>query len=296
MRLQSKAKVGMTRMDMWLGKKILKSQVGLYNNISSMGKIVQNAEPELSKENPQLYNLIKNGFTPFKNSYDKSLILKLKEKCDSTMADDNFSYPYAGHKGKVYKREIISAEKDFPELGALLTDDVIKLAEGYYTNKCFTVKHVALGQNHFVPEEIRKNHEMFSNFWHFDRNETSELKYFVYLSDVTEKDGPFHIQSKSRTKELLKKGFNNRQDYNLSSDVIEDPKHVNKMTGPAGTSFFGHAAVCLHRAGDPFEGHVRNLVQFEFGPAKEKLPKDWIKNVIPHEMHRYDPITDKIVN
>ena len=158
MRLQSKAKVGMTRMDMWLGKKILNSRVGLYNNISSMGKIVQNAEPELNEKNPQLYNLIKNGFTPFKNSYDESLILKLREKCDSIMADDNFSYPYAGHKGKVYKREIISAEKDFPELGELLTDDVIKLAEGYYTNKCFTVKHVALGQNHFVPEEIRKNH------------------------------------------------------------------------------------------------------------------------------------------
>jgi hypothetical protein len=296
MRLLSKARVGVKKADIWVGTKIFKSKVGFINNVTSAGKIVQNADPQLSEQNPELYHLIKNGFTPFNNSYDKSLILKLQEKFNALMIDDKYSYPYAGYNDKIYKREMINPAVNFPELSSLITEDVIKIVEGYYTNGCFTIKHIGCGKNYHVPEKIRKDHEMFSNFWHFDFNETSEMKYFVYMSDVTEKDGPFHAQTKSRTQELIKMGFDNRTNYGLPLDVLEDPKHVQKMKGPVGTSFFGHPAVIVHRAGDPFEGHVRNLVQFEFAPAKEKLPKDWIKNVIPHEMHRYDPITDKILN
>lgn len=290
MGLLSKARVGVKKADIWAGSKIFKSRVGFINNVSSAGKIVQNADPNLAKKNPELYNLIRDGFTPFQNSYDKELISKLQKKFNTLMEDDNYSYPYAGYDGKTYKREMIDPAKDFPELSSLITEDVIKVAEGYYTNGCFTIKHIGCGKNFFVPEEIRKDHEMFSNFWHFDFNETSEMKYFVYMSDVTEEDGPFHVQTKSRTKELIDLGFDNRNNYNISPDVLEDSKHVYKMMGPAGTSFFGHPAVVLHRAGDPSKGHSRNMIQFQFTPAKEKIPKDWIKNVIPHEIHRYESI------
>ncbi len=288
MGLLSKARVGVKKADIWAGTKIFKSKVGFMNNLSSMGKIIQNADPKLKDENLELFNLINNGFTTFKNVYDNSLITKLEEKFIKLINDEEYSYPASGYNDKIYKREMINPAVNFPELNNLITDDVIKVAEGYYTNGCFTIKHIVCGQHIYVPEKIRKNHEMFSNFWHFDVRETSELKYFVYLSDVTEKDGPFHVQTKSRTKELLKSGFDNRSNYNLPLDVLEDPKHVNKMMGPTGTSFFGHAAVCLHRAGDPFEGHTRRLVQFQFTPSKEKLAKNWIKDVIPHEIRRYN--------
>ncbi len=285
----SKARVGVKKADIWAGTKIFKSKVGFVNSVSGIGKIVQVPDPKLSMKNPQLFSLIKNGYTPFNNSYDKLLIAKLAEKFNTLMKDEKYSYPYSGLNGKVYKREMINPAVNFPELSKLITDDIIKTAEGYYSNGCFTIKHIACGQNYFVPGEIRKNHEMFSNYWHIDIRETSELKYFVYMSDVLEKDGPFHVQSKSRTKELIKMGFDNRSNYNLPTDVLENPKEVQKMTGPVGTSFFGHAAICLHRAGDPDEGHFRNMIQFQFTPSKEKLKKDWIKNVIPHEIHRYDP-------
>jgi len=66
------------------------------------------------------------------------------------------------------------------------------------------------------------------------------------------------------------------------------------MKGPVGKSFFEYPVVIVHHAGDPFEGHGRNLVQFQFTLAKEKLLKDLVKNVIPHEIHRYEPTKNKL--
>ena len=293
MGLLSKARVGVKKADIWAGKKILKSKTGLMNNISSHGKIVQHADAKIKKENSELYNLIVNGCTKVNNSCKSSEIKKMQEKFEKLMSDDKYSFSYAGYDGVTYKREMIDPAVNFPEISSLITDEVIKTVEGYYSNGCFTIEHIACGKNFYVPENIRKNHEMFSNFWHFDFNKISEVKYFVYMSDVTEKDGPFHTLTKSRTKEIIEKGFNNRNDYNMPIEILEDPEHLTKMTGPTGTAFLGHPAVVLHRAGDPEVGRYRNMIQFLFQPSNEKLPKNWIKNVKSHKSqnHKYIPET-----
>ena len=41
---------------------------------------------------------------------------------------------------------------------------------------------------------------------------------------LPEKDGPFTVQSKVRTKELIKAGFGNRDHYDLPLNVLEDSR------------------------------------------------------------------------
>ena len=53
------------------------------------------------------------------------------------------------------------------------------------------------------------------------------------------------------------------------------------MIGPAGTSFLGNVTRCLHKAGIPEKGHVRDQIQFFIESSDVPLPKDWIKNVVP---------------
>ena len=98
------------------------------------------------------------------------------------------------------------------------------------------------------------------------------------LSNVTENDGPLHLQSIPRTTELMKQKFKNRLDYGVPMEVMEDPKHVVKCTGPPGSAFFANTTTCFHKAGNP--QNTRDMVQLLFRSSKEPMDKDWIKKVI----------------
>lgn len=278
-----------TRVDEAAGRKIYGNTVGFKNNLSGSMKIDTNVDPKLKTKNPNLYNLKTDHYALFNNTYDASVVDSLKKKYDSLIEDEQLSFPTAGFEGKIYCKHIRDPAKNFPELSQLLTDDVQDMVKGYF-NSNFTVKHIVCWRNYHVPEDIRKDHEMFSNFWHFDRREISELKYFVYMSDVSESDGPFHVQSINRTKELMKKGFKNRADYGIPLEILEDPQYVQKVVGKIGTSYFGNANVCLHRAGDPFEGHLRDVIQFVFVPSKTPLETNWLENVVSLETREYNPL------
>lgn len=289
MGILSKAKVAFNRVDQNIGKKVFGNTTGLTRSVSGSDKLNKSMTEELKATNPELYSLKKNGFTRFKNSYDATLISTIREKYEKLMASDEYSFAISGYGNQIYSRAIRDPHKNFPEISKLITSDVISFLSGYYKSH-FKIKHIYCGKNFHVPEDIKKKHEMFSNFWHCDRTLASEVKYFVYMSDVTEKDGPFHVQPINRTKELIKMGFGNRDHYDLPLDVLEDPSHMVKMTGQCGSSFFANATVCLHRAGDPEPNHTRNLIQFIIVPSDEPFSLDnWIGKVESQTLPFFTP-------
>jgi len=272
------AKHTFTRFDVAAGKKLYGNTSGMVKNLDRTGK-VKSLNPELKKTNPQLYSLIENGYLKFQNHYDESTISNIKEKYEKLIENDEYSFAISGHEDEIYSRIIHDAATKIPEIAQLITDDIKSLLSGYY-NSHFTINYMTIGRNYYVPENLRQE-EMFSNVWHCDFSNTSGLKFFVYLSDVTEEDGSSQLQSINRTKELMKRGFNNRNNYDLPLDVLEDPSHVEKMMGPPGTSWFGNVTRCIHKAGIPEKGHIRDMVQIYIESSDTPLPKDWIKNVRP---------------
>lgn len=286
------ASVVFNKVDEGVGKRIFGNTTGVVRSISGRSTLNTRMNLELKENNPELYHLKKHGFTKFKNSYEKSIINELSERFNKLIENDKTSIPIGGYKGKINSKAILEPEKCFPEIAKLITKEIKEIVSGYY-NTNYKIKYIFCGRNYSVPVEIQKDKEMFSNFWHMDRNNSSELKFFVYLSDVTEKDGPFHIQSKIRTKELIKMGFGNRTHYELPLDILEDPLYVNKMTGPKGTTIFGNVTTCLHRAGIPEDGHYRDMVQIFFVPSDKPFSDDWITDVETQDgLKFYDPKTD----
>lgn len=286
------ASIVFNKVDESAGKKIFGSTTGIIRNVSGRNSLNTEIDLELKEKNPELYHLKKHGFTKYKNSYEKSMINEISKKFDKLIEDDKTSFPIAGFEGKIYSRAIKQPEKCFPEIAKLIPKDVTDFIKGYY-NTNFKIKYIYCGRNYNVPEDIREKHEMFSNFWHMDREKSSELKFFVYLSDVTEKDGPFRLQSKIHSKELVKQGWGNRDHYDIPLEILEDPKHVHKMTGPKGTTIFGNVTTCIHRAGIPEEGHHRDMVQIFFVPSDKPFSNDWLNDVeIQTELKCYDPETD----
>jgi len=287
------ASIVFNKVDEGAGKKIFKTTTGVVRSVSGRNKLNNSMDPELQKNNPQLFHLKKHGFTKYQNTYEKPMIDDLSKKYDKLIENDQTSFPIAGYKGKVYSRAIRNPEKCFPEITKLITKDIVDFVSDYYSTD-YKIKYIYCGRNYSVPEEIKKEHEMFSNFWHMDRSNSSELKFFIYLSDVTDKDGPFRIQSKIQTKELVKSGYGNRDHYDLPLDVLENSEFVNKMTGPKGTTMFGNVTTCLHRAGIPDEGHYRDMVQIFMVPADKPFSENWLNDVEEQKyLKYYDVKTDK---
>lgn len=292
MKAHSKSSILFNKIDTRLSKTFYGNKTGFLRNIKGKNKILTDANEALKQSDPQLYDAVKLGFSKFNTSYDKSLIHEIQEKFNKLINDPNNSKILSEYENKTYLKMINEPYKIFPEVGKLITNDVLAFLHKYYKSN-FEISHIQCHRNYFVPTEIRVKHEMFSNFWHFDLDPISQIKYFVYLSDVTEQDGPFHVQSISRTKELIDMGFGNRNEYKLSPDVLEDPKYVVKVTGPAGTSFFGRPSSCIHRAGDPEENHYRDAITFTINASDTPIKENWIEHVKAHHSQSTDYNTKK---
>jgi hypothetical protein len=217
-----------------------------------------------------------NGCARKKESYPQDLINTIRKKF-STLVEDEKNYvfqmsgPYKGPRN--LRRALKAPVQQIPELTLLIDDSVRETMESYY-GAYFRMFRVVAWRNYHVPDEYA-NHEAFSNYWHFDQCTTALMNLFVNISDVTESDGPFLIQPRPRTNQIIKMGYKDRSSYGLSSEVIEDPNYIIKHVGPAGSGMYASTPMCLHRASIPEEGHYRDIVSLQFMPSEKQLPKDW---------------------
>ena len=267
------------RVDLSTGRFFYGNTAGLKHNFNGNLDRSQNKVKIKNLVNDSRVNTLKNdGILPLGTPYDEKLISLLQSKYNKMIEDDKYSFVKFQHEGKVYSRMLYMAFKNFREVGELLTDDIKNLIKGRYQSN-FQVTHVMCWRNYYAPAETLGGKEIFSNRWHCDHTNTSSEKLFVNLSNVTENDGPFHIVSIPRTRELVKMGFGDRQNYGLDKSVLEDPAHVVKAVGPAGSALLCNTELCFHRADIPAEGHTRDLIQFKFVPSKEPLPDDWLDRI-----------------
>lgn len=271
--------VARVNIDQITGRKIFKNDAGLRHNI--LGKISQLKTKKTiddKEENANISELDKNGYAslgiPFKTGDVENIISKYKEMIE----DDEHSVIRAEYKNKVYSRMISQVYKKIPEIANLLTDEIKEMLQKHYKGN-FEVHHVLAWRNHHVPPEIIEEKKLFASNWHCDGRDTSRVTLFINLSDVTEEHGPLHVQSRQRTKELIKMGFKGRHNYNLSEEIMEDPNYVVKNIGPAGTSVLCNPQLCLHRAGIPGPNKIRDIMEFRFKPSNSPLNKDWISMI-----------------
>ncbi len=272
-------KVAKSRFNFSTGKLLFKNTAGLESNL--MGK---KSRKELKKiqlkfkikpnGNQNASELEKIGHTYLGHIFDEKLIERLSNRFNEIIENDEFSFVRSQYKGQVFSRQIRLAHLNIPEIKKLLNEKVVDLLEQYYKTP-FKVVDVFAWRNYHVPPEIAKKHEIFSSYWHCDGRDTTWTKLFVHVSDVTEDDGPFMVQTIERTKELVKQGFQTRQNPGIPIKILEDPKYVTKCTGTKGTTLVANLTLSFHRASIPSPGHHRDLIQFQFAPSDEFIEDNW---------------------
>lgn len=207
---------------------------------------------------------------------DKDVINPIKEKYNQLI--ENPEYSISRGQGQVYSRSIKDIDKNIPEIKNILSEDVIEKIKEIYGCE-FEVRHVIAWRNYSVPKDIQgDNKQFFSEKWHFDRRDISCIKLFVNLSDVTDDDGPFHILPVKDTKAAIKNGYKYRFNYGDSNP--DNSEGLIKATGKVGSALICNTQICLHRAGVPENDRIRDIIQFQMFPSKNKLTEDWPEKII----------------
>ncbi len=268
------------RLDVSFGKLLFKNTAPFTQNVS--GAITKVKMQKQNKgylkgrsKNPLAEEFRDKGHVSLGCIYEKSLIETLSSKFNSMIEDDRFSSIRAERDGQVFSRGILLVAKHMPEISKLMTKEVIDIYEQYYGGP-FEILDVYAWRNYHVPDSILEKYRgVYSDDWHCDGHNTTWTKLMIYLTDVTDQDGPFNIQSSERTKELIEKGFGSRTNPKLPKEVLEDPKYSTRYMGPKGSVVSCNTTVCLHRATIPAQGRFRDIIQFQIGPSNTPLPNNW---------------------
>jgi len=208
------------------------------------------------------------GFVTLGQPYEEQFIDDIAEQFDSVIED---GYTNSGeYNGEVYKKQITSDDFDFseriPEVYDLLNDEVSAAIRGYY-GASFELNSIKAWRNYHVPPEVVQESEVFSNYWHCDDHTVDFLKLFVYLTDVTEDHGPFHVVSKEDSETLANRGSEHRiaeHDDGVADETVESLVNVMRFTGPKGSAALCGTPLNYHRAGVPAPGQHRDIVQLMF--------------------------------
>lgn len=186
---------------------------------------------------------------------------------------DHTNFVSSGRNGyrngdKIYRYVLKDALSSIPELEKLLKGRVTSFLNSHYLQP-YRLHSAAVWRNAHVPEDIAKTDQPYSLLWHNDHHTTDTVKLFILLSDVTEKDGPLHYLNKKWTKKIIRRGFRDRYNYGVSTTELEDPRYLQKLVGTIGDSLFCNTTICLHRAGIPDPGRIRDIMQFRFEAIRE---------------------------
>lgn len=267
-----------TNLDAIVGRALFKNTAGLMNNIEG-----KKTESKIKKRpintqylDPAVTHFQDSGYANLGTPFNDLLIKQIADKYNKMIEDDKFSIIRSQYEGKIYSRTINQAHGLFPELKDLITPNLLQMIEQYYKSH-FQIVDVTMWRTYHVSAEVLSEKEIFGSYWHCDGDNTTIITIFINLTDVTEKDGPLHLVSYERTKELIKMGYKTRQNYNIPVETLEDQKYVLKHVGPKGSAMWVNTQHCLHRAGIPEEGHYRDMLQFRFIPYEEPLSSNWLE-------------------
>lgn len=124
-----------------------------------------------------------------------------------------------------------------------------KQIDNYFNNNFFksildkySTNYKIFNESIFITKDYKSENKGRNGYLHFDRLRC--FKFFVYLTDVTQNDGPFCIVPKSHIlgNNLRKKSWNEESKYNkvknrirLDYPEIYNDKNITPIIGKAGT-------------------------------------------------------------
>lgn len=234
---------------------------------------------ELETEREYSRQLQKDQYVELGQPWNQEIIYDIREDYLARIEDDEYSVVLGEHGGETYMRSLTSWDSRFdlfeeiPGIVSLLDERIRSIIRGYY-DAHFRPIRVQGYRTYHIPPAVRGETEIFSDYWHCDDHTIDHLKLFVYLSDVTEDDGPLHVTTMSDTDRLVDGRFERGED-GVPNGRVENEGAVKRFIGPVGSAAFGNTQLILHRAGNPSPERPRDMLMFQFAPSSVPVTDDW---------------------
>jgi hypothetical protein len=220
-----------------------------------------------------------DGISYLENFYDQTTIKKVRDQFLEAIEQEHRSMKRSNRRaqksGIIFSRIIKDIPQNLSQVVDLVDAKLIAILQTVYRAE-FQITEIQAWRNYHIPSDIDQSLDVFSNRWHMDNIRKDFLKLFILISDVGESDGPLHVMTKARTREIIRNGYHNRKSYGLPDKMMDNPEHVVQFTGSAGSVMFCQTPLCLHKAGNPIEGNFRDIIQINFQVSRSPLPKNWM--------------------
>jgi len=135
---------------------------------------------------------------------------------------------------------------------------------GSYLEVCPILDSIILGRSTASAALSEQTLSSNAMTWHYDKDRTSFIKFFVYLNDVDASNGPHqYIQG---TRNVAHRHAS--PDLRIGSRLVYEKfpfESFNTITGPAGTMFVADTHT-IHRGLPPIE-RERHLLQFQYSSS-----------------------------
>jgi hypothetical protein len=229
---------------------------------------------------------MRDGYRVFDGLLDLPLLERIRGHHCELIGDPEHSYdPYADPKTfEAYnhgrytgplpeaRRNLKDTSRPLPEIVQLFDDRVVQNVRDCIGAN-FTLEGAWMWRNTWYPHELIDVFEAHGNRWHFDDQSPDLVHAFIFLQDITEKDGPFQCFDRPYSRYLLSRGFDKEKRRVSVTGGLEDRyfegSHLKLHTGAFGTMVLCATSFCLHRAGILATGHHRDMLSVTIKPAAE---------------------------
>lgn len=236
-----------------------------YHGRSSLRNL-RKKNTQVNRKSLFLHNMARFGFYKLPFLIPPEVMTKVVDAYQAALNDPNRSTDVMSTRAQQDGLDIYCRSVDgetLPEMSLLLTPEINRLIQSYFGGFP-KVQITCARRNQYIPPHIAREYDIYSNSWHCDNEPSDRIKMFVALSPIDENCGPLHLLPRPRTRQIIKQGFKNRDDYGIPLEVIEDPRHLVKFEGDIGAVMFANVTQCLHRAGVPAVGHYRDIAELQF--------------------------------
>lgn len=227
----------------------------------------------------------RSGILPLPKFYSGALMGSIAPKLRAMLGDPRASKPR--DTAIIYgvpdaTRNLRNPLKTLPELAKLVSPQLVRLLETYYGSHARVVG-LQVYRNAHVDLSAVKAKEIFSSQWHFDRQHSAYVQLMVLFTDgVTRETGAFETHDIRTSKKLVRSGYVTRNRiYGAAARLINDPSRIHYFEGGTGDAMLTHSTLCLHRAGIPKPGTVRDVMLIHFEPAERPMSASWPDELEP---------------
>jgi len=156
-----------------------------------------------------------------------------------------------------------------------LNKDLYELEKLY--NFKLVLSNLELKRNNHFNKNEHKFESVYSEDYHEDKYICTQIKQFIYLSEVSEKDGPFSFFKINDSKNFIRENnlFNR---FSLKKNYRKNINSKNEIffLGKPGDNLIVDTSECLHRANIPEKGNYRVMLTITYNiVADKKIKSVW---------------------